>query len=91
MKLFHEIQALPGVRAEMIAAPRGFAVEKIIRANRYFLQSVQQTLHNLRRVVDALEQNRLVGNRNSRFLDHVARPLGVFGDFRRMIELGIEP
>jgi len=75
----------------MRTAPGRIAVKQIVWPDRYFLQVVKQMFHNLRRIVHALEQNRLIGDRNSRFLKPIAGARGFQGNFHGMIKLRIEP
>ena len=66
-------------------------MEKIIGADGHFLQTVKKITHDVRGIVDAFEQNRLVGDGNARLLQHITGPRRLRCNFRGVIELRIEP
>jgi len=89
--LFHD--GLPNlqVHPEVTRPGHGFALKKIVGADRDTLEPIKEIPHGGKGVVNPPQENRLVGNGNPRLQEHFASPGGLRCDFSRMIELRVEP
>src|SRR5690606_23638477 len=67
------------------------ALVDVVGTDADFYQFVHQLLHYMGAIVDARQNHRLVPQGDAGIGQHFTGPLGLGGDFLRMVEMGVQP
>ena len=87
----HDLQPALDAGAQVGGAGEQLALEDVVGPHAHAQQPVDQGPHHAHVVVHALEQHRLVAERNAGPEQQVARPRRLRGELARVVEVSVEP